>query len=101
VPLDLVEESQRTALHEPGLAALCLARIGGHAMRELRLTAYFHEDFGFAHRDDHLHALALYARNVIDGARSVTVAQAMAPQFFADPDGFRRVLYCSAEHLSS
>ncbi len=101
VPLDLLEECQRTAIRLPGLAALCLYRIGGHAARELRLAAFFHSSFGFAQRDDALHALALYARNVIDGAQAVTVAQRPAEQFYDDPDAFRRVLYCSAEYLSS
>ena len=101
VPLDLIEECQRTAVRLPGLAALCLSRVGGYTVRELQLTAFFHPNFGFAHQDDPLHALALYVRNVIDGVEAVTVAQAAAPRFYEDPDGFRRVLYCSAEHLSS
>ncbi len=101
VPLDLVEECQRAAPHLPGLAAICLSRVGGYAVRELRLTAFFHPDFGFAHQDDALHALALYTRNVIDGAQAVTVAQATTYRFYEDPDGFRRILYCSSDYLSS
>ncbi len=101
VPLDLVEECQRVAQRLQGLAALCLSRIGGNAVRELRLTAFFHPDFGFAHQDDALHELALYARNVIDGAQAVTVAQATTARFYEEPDTFRRILYCSAEYLSS
>lgn len=100
VPLDLIEESARTAARLPGLGALCLNRIGGYAARELRLTAFFHPDFGFAHQDDALHALSLYVRNVIDGAQAVTIAQASTSHFYEDPDAFRRILYCSAQHLS-
>ncbi len=101
VPLDLVEECQRTAVQLPGLAALCLYRIGGHAVRDLRLTAYFHTSFGLVRQDDALHALALYVHNVVDGTQVVSVAKAPAARFYEDTDAFRRVLYCNAEYLSS
>ncbi len=101
IPLDLIEECQRAAIALPGLAALCLYRVGGYAVRELRLAAFFPTTFGLARQEDDLHVLALYARNVIDGAQAVTVTLRAADLFYEDPDAFRRVLYCSAEYLSS
>lgn len=101
LPLDLLEEAQRAAQRLAGVGALTLLRVGGYAVRELRLTAFFHPDFGFAHQDDPLHALALYVRNVVDGTREVHVAQATTAHFYTDPDAFRQVLYCSGQYLSS
>jgi len=100
VPLDLLEECQRAALRLPGLGAISLTRLGGNAMRELRLTAFFHPDFRFQPEGDALEALALYVGNVVDGVRQVTLVQAPVAYFYEDGDAFRRILYCNADYLT-